>query len=907
MIREETPGFNGGSPPGPLDAALAYRRAGLSLIPIATDGSKRPDGRLLPRLQVGDGRNRATWKPFQERLPSEAELRHWFDRPNPPGVAVIGGEVSGHLEQLDFDREAATIFPAWCELVEAEVPGLTARLSVVTTPREPPGYHVRYRCPEVAIPGNMKLAMDPAAAKDDQVLIETRGEGGYALAPGCPPSCHPSGRTYDYHSGPKLSQVQSITAAEREVLIRCARSFDRSVFHVKATGAAGLRPGDDYNERGPDWPEILEPHGWVLVRQDASRRYWRRPGKDGPGWSATTGVCTNQAGHELFACFSSNAAPFEGPSAGRSCSVDTKFSAYAKLNHGGDFQAAAKALAGQCYGDQRSKASGPSGGPTSDPAEHVWGDPQPIPDDLQAVVPFDYNLLPEALREFVADVAERMQCPPDFPAVATMEAIAGVVGKKIGIRPKRQDDWLVIANLWGAVIGRPGIMKTPAIRQPIKFLHRLQLESKKRYEQEMRDYEDKRLAAEAQKKAKKKAVEEAIRKKQDPLEVAKNFPVDEPEAPTPKRYLVNDSTVEKLGELLNLNPNGLTVFRDELIGLLRQLDKEGQEGARAFYLEAWDGLGTFTYDRIVRGTLHIESVTVSMLGGIQPGRLLDYLGAALKGGAGDDGLLQRFQLLVYPDVDKKFRNVDRWPDTSAKARVWAVFQRLDALDPVVVGAQREEGDDGVPFLHFDPMAQGLFDDWRAALEETVRSGDEHPAFESHLAKYRSLVPSLALLIHLVDGAHGPVGEEATRKAIAWVSYLESHARRIYGIAVNSAAVSGKALAKRILKGELKDGFTLRDIYRKHWAGLSEKQAVEQAVDLLVELGWLRARDVNTGGKPKTYYDINPALLTKTAPEPSAKSAKSPPVSPIGTYGTDSSAHFQATEGDDDSGNGWGEV
>jgi putative DNA primase/helicase len=545
--------------------------------------------------------------------------------------------------------------------------------------------------------------------------------------------------------------------------------------------------------------------------------------------------------------------------------------------------------------------------PTSEPAEHVWADPLPIPAELLPVVAFHYALLPEALREFVDDVAERMQCPPDFPAVAMMVALAGVVGKKIGIRPKRHDDWLVVPNLWGAVIGRPGIMKTPAIRRPITFLQRLQVEAKKRYELELREYEDKRLVAEAQKKAKKRAIEEASKEKLDPLAVAKEFTIEEPEKPTPRRYIVNDSTVEKLGELLNLNPTGLTVFRDELIGLLRQLDKEGQEGARAFYLESWDGLGTFTYDRIARGTLHIESVTLSMLGGIQPGRLLDYLGAALKGGAGDDGLLQRFQLLVYPDVDKRFRNVDRWPDTSAKMRVWAVFQQLDALDPVVVGAEREEGDNGVPFLHFAPVAQGLFDDWRVKLEETVRSGDEHPALESHLAKYRSLVPSLALLIHLVDGAPGPVSEEATRKAIAWAGYLESHARRIYGIGINSAAVSGKALAKRISKGELKDGFTLRDIYRKHWAGLSEKQAVEQAVDLLLELSWLRARDVNTGGKPKTYYDINPKLLTETASEPSARSAKGGGGRPSGTFGTGPPAHFQAAEADDDSEKDWGEV
>jgi putative DNA primase/helicase len=535
-------------------------------------------------------------------------------------------------------------------------------------------------------------------------------------------------------------------------------------------------------------------------------------------------------------------------------------------------------------------------------AEEPWTDPQPIPISLPAVAPFDLDLLPEALRVFVADVAERMQCPPDFPATAVMVALAGAVGKKVGIRPKRHDDWLVVPNLWGGVVGRPGILKSPSIRQPMKFLHRLEIEAKKRYEAELREYEEKLLVVAAQKKARQKAIETAARKGEDALAVARDFVIEEPKAPVMKRYLVNDSTVEKLGEILNLTPTGLTVFRDELVGLFRQLEKEGQEGARAFYLEAWDGLGTFTYDRIGRGTIYIESVTVSLFGSIQPGRLLDYLGAALKGGAGDDGLMQRLQLLVYPDVTKRFRNVDRWPDTQAKQCAWAVFQRLDALDPTTVGAEID-ADDGVAFLHFTPEAQALFDEWRVGLEEKVRSGDEHPALEAHLAKYRSLVPTLALLIHLADGGQGAVGEEALCKALRWAAYLESHARRVYATATNAAGISSQALAKRLEKGELADGFTLRDVYRKHWAGLCDRQAVEQAVDLLLDLGWLREEREQTGGKPKIRYRINPALFVKTPQDPSANSADTPADPPFGTNGTAPTGRFCAHEEE----NGWGEV
>src|SRR5262249_18201296 len=122
-----------------LDLALAYHRAGFSVIPIKTDGSKSPA--LI------------SWKRFTEEMPSEAMIREFFAN-GPRGLAIICGTVSGNLETIDFDR--GDLFGPWCELVEVQAPGLVARLCVVQTPREPAGYHVRYRCSAVNIPGNTK-------------------------------------------------------------------------------------------------------------------------------------------------------------------------------------------------------------------------------------------------------------------------------------------------------------------------------------------------------------------------------------------------------------------------------------------------------------------------------------------------------------------------------------------------------------------------------------------------------------------------------------------------------------------------------------------------------------------------------------------------------------------------------
>jgi putative DNA primase/helicase len=337
---------------GILHRAQALVSRGLSVVPIRLDGSKRP------ALD--------SWDKYQKRLPTPEELRQWHGRRRPLGIGVVCGRVSGNLELLDFDHAADAVFPGWCALVEAECPGLVARLSVVRTPRAPRGFHVRYRCRGATIPGNLKLAeelyTDPATGKPKRrVLIETRGEGGQALAPGCPPECHPSGGLYVLRAGPDLTDLPDVSAGEREALLRCARSFDRApaeeapqTARREAPRPGGLLlPGDDFNAHGPDWPDLLEPHGWRVAHRRGDVRYWRRPGKEGPGWSATTGYCASEKGGDLFCVFSSNAHPFPGPSGDRRCSAHSRFSAFALLEHRGDFGAAARALYGQGYGERR--------------------------------------------------------------------------------------------------------------------------------------------------------------------------------------------------------------------------------------------------------------------------------------------------------------------------------------------------------------------------------------------------------------------------------------------------------------------------------------------------------------------------------------------------------------------------
>jgi hypothetical protein len=494
---------------------------------------------------------------------------------------------------------------------------------------------------------------------------------------------------------------------------------------------------------------------------------------------------------------------------------------------------------------------------------YSWDAPEELPEDLPPVPDFDYRMLPDAFQGWVKDVAERMQVPPDFVAAPLMVALASVVGRKVGIRPKRHDDWLVVVNLWGAIVGSPGLLKSPALKEALAPMNTLIAKAIEAHKEALEEYEaerelhtaDQEWYASEKKKLAKKGNKADLR-----AFIEENRPEEEPEEPKEHRYRTEDTTVEKLGELLNENPNGLMVFRDELVGFLRSLDRYGREGDRQFYLEAWNGDQPFNVDRIGRGSLRVKALCLSLLGGIQPGPLSRYVHEAGQGTVDDDGFLPRFQMLVWPDHPKEWKNVDRYPDREAKEKVVEVFEFADGLeyeDP-------EPEDANMPYIKFDPEAQHIFDSWREGLEVEVRSGELPPAMEAHKAKYRSLLPALALLIELADRASegkAPrhVSELSTGRAMGWVQYLEGHATRLYHSAAHSEMRSGRELLKKVKAGEVSHGAQVREVYRRQWSGLRTKEETDGALALLSDFGWLKVHKFESGGRPSEVVLWHPTL------------------------------------------------
>jgi putative DNA primase/helicase len=499
--------------------------------------------------------------------------------------------------------------------------------------------------------------------------------------------------------------------------------------------------------------------------------------------------------------------------------------------------------------------AGLHGGRNHQESAASWPEPLPVGSELPEVDQFDPLLLPEALRDFVEDVAERMQVPPDYCAACLMVAMAGAVSRRAVIQPKAQDSsWVVTPNLWGGIIGPPGFLKSPVLNAVAAPLYAQEAVWRAEYKSDLSNYEAEQEELGLRLTAWKQETTKAFRTcKQPPAR-----PDTSIQAPIPKRLVTSDSTFEKLHVLMNQNPAGLLVVRDELTGWWAELDREGRQGERGFFLSAWNGDTPYTTDRIGRETIHVPHCCVSMIGGITPGRLRSYMVDALQDGPSNDGLLQRFQVLVYPDPPRDFQYVDRQPQKHQA--IWQMFERILQWDP-----------DLIVHFRFNAEAQEFFVDWLGRLERKIRSGELHPALVSHLSKYRKLMPALGLLLGTAEqlttigGLHDPplVFRENAEQAARWCAYLESHARRIYACVVTAAMQAAADLAAKIKKKEVEidDGaFYVRDVYRHGWSRLDTPERALAALDILEASGWVRrAQNDPIPGRPPNRYIVNPRV------------------------------------------------
>ncbi len=502
-------------------------------------------------------------------------------------------------------------------------------------------------------------------------------------------------------------------------------------------------------------------------------------------------------------------------------------------------------------------------------APEAWPAALPIKTgELPAVPPLQENLIPEPLRAASKDIAHRMQAPLEAVVCTELMVVLSLIGSRCRVRPKLLDNWTITPNTWGAIVDYPSKLKSPIIDAATSLLAPLIAKAEKVFTEQQETYQAEEAAQQSTRSAIKGKMQKAATKNvplDDLIEDYRKVGLDKP--PTNKRYHTQSATLEKLHELICENPRGMFIIADELVRLFKTWEKTGHEADRAFFMEGWAGGQPHVSDTIGRGTLTTNCLTISLMGGIQPDKLQGILLDAANGD--DDGLVQRLQIAVFPD-GQRWRYVDQLPNVDALNRVQMLLQCIDDIDYKAVGASFDDAGNYY-FLRFSDEANAEFKNWLTILETQKLPTETNSLIRGHLAKYRSLMPSLALafcLIRVADliakkqQATATITKEDAQNAADFCNYLEHHARKIYALVDNAKQKATHALSVKIQDGTLSNFFSLRDIYKPSWRHLKDKDLARAACDGLIIAGWLREVELPPspkGGGASLRFEINPSI------------------------------------------------
>jgi len=491
---------------------------------------------------------------------------------------------------------------------------------------------------------------------------------------------------------------------------------------------------------------------------------------------------------------------------------------------------------------------------------------KPFKDDLKPVLNIPMEALPEDLRSYVKDGAARIGVAPDFILVSFLTIGSSIVGRKVILKAKQRSGWEIVINLWGAMVGAPSSKKSPAQNEVMQFIKDLEKEIDLKFIEEETEHLKKNgdlimnveLAEDKIKKLKKelaaKEIDDILKdENSDTSDIAQDIAKletyieekkeDIEEKPKKLRLTVNDITIEKLGVVIEENPNGLCITADELTGIIARVNKPENEHYRSFLLEGFNGNSSYDFDRMTRESVHLKHVVLSILGGIQPSKLKKLLDESIHGKS-NDGFVQRFQLMVYPD-NAAAPSKDVEPNLRVFVRLLASLQNI-----IDMPLQSEKKPCKV---NFTPEAQKLFDQFERDNIEAAKA-EPVPIIEEHISKYSNFVGSLALLLQLISDQNvGNVGAINTENAIKLCKYFESHARRIYGMSTDEYQ-AGRSLADHLhkLKG---NSFTLSDFRNKDWSGLNNSEQRKDAIKQLIDRGYIAP---GQNDDKKRYYK-NPEI------------------------------------------------
>lgn len=630
-----------------------------------------------------DKRPLGQWKAYQ----TEARTKEDIDKLNSPLYGLVTG-FSG-VEVIDVDLKVFSTLQEqndfWNELLsflKDNIDDFDKKFVIYKTKNQ--GYHILYRCELIV--GNTKIAV---LEGHKEAVIESRGIGGMVVL-------------YENQiSKLSYSEIQTISVRDREIAWGIAKTYNYinheeievPKIKEKTYDESIITPWDDYNQKVSIF-EIISGE-LKIVRTLNDRYILQRIGSENP---MSGSVFKSNGCMYLFSTGTSWAHE----------KLYSPFMAYTRLFHHDDYTASARELYNKGYGTRliHKKIE------KSEPEKRET----PIINKNDLVFPIE--IFPVPIQSYILECKETLDSSIDYMGCSMLWLISVIVGNSIQIEVKK--GWTETATIWLAVVGKAGLGKTPSIHNIIKPLLMANNKEIKNYikQSEKFEYYDKLSAKE----------------KKDHEEIQR---------PTKSQFIANDITIEALVELHQENPNSVGVFKDELAGWFKDMNKYREGSDLEFWLSTWSGKA-ISLNRKTAKSAFVDKPLVSVLGGIQPSILNSFYTDDNK----DNGFMDRM-LLSYPDLE-----IEKWNDKEMDYDTiqWyqdSIIAFYETIKHKVV--QFDSDGDIQPKTAVIPKESK--DEWIRVFNEYTdiqNSDEENEYMKSMLPKQKSYLPRFALLLNTLD-------------------------------------------------------------------------------------------------------------------------------------------------------------
>lgn len=617
------------------------------------------------------------WKKYQTEARNKIEI----DSLKSPLYGLITGY--NDLEVIDIDlkvfatlQEQNDFWNEYLSFLKDNVDDFEKKFVVYKTKNQ--GYHILYRCKTIS--GNTKIAR---LQNHKEAVIESRGKFGMVVI-------------YENKiSKLTYSEIQLISERDRDIVWSISKTYNHveeatiEQPKIKETtfNDAIIKPWEDYNQKVSIFDIVSDE---VKVVRNLNDKYIvKRVGSENP----TSGSIFKSNGC-MYLFSTGTIYPHE--------KLITPFIAYTYKNHNGNFSESAKEIYKQGFGTRVVK-------------KEIIIEKRELPKINKKDLVFPIEIFPKPIQSYILECNETLDSSIDYMGCSMLWLISVVIGNSIQIEVKK--GWNETATIWLAVVGKAGLGKTPSIHNIIKPLLSANNKEIKNYikQSEKFEYYDKLSA-------KEKKEHEEIHK------------------PIKTQFIANDITIEALVELHQENKNSIGVFKDELAGWFKDMNKYREGSDLEFWLSTWSGKAISLNRKTARSSF-VDKPLVSVLGGIQPSILNAFYTEDNK----DNGFMDRM-LLSYPSLD-----IEKWNDKEMNYDTiqWfndSIISFYETIKHKVV----EYDDDGdiKPKIAIIPLESKK--EWIRVFNEYTdiqNSDDENEYMKSMLPKQKSYLPRFALLIN----------------------------------------------------------------------------------------------------------------------------------------------------------------